>query len=304
MHATHPGVTFDPVTAIHNHCNTVSIEYFSCERRWFPPPALFQTIHSMKSICSLLFFAAALPGYSQHTTSLVEAELAFAQQSREENTRAAFLANLDSSGVIFNNGKVLNGVRFWQQVPARGPKLLWAPSLSHTAQAGDLGFTTGPFEVRDSIGGKILGSGQFTSVWKLDVAGRWKVLADLGTVYTPNAYPTQVLTPFQEALLPDTARVDLYQLETNLNYAAILYPQSILNREGKQPVQSARAILQELTTLPANTAFTPLAAGIARSNDLGYVYGQVKAGNKTDNYLRIWGHTAKGWVVLLQVIKL
>lgn len=258
----------------------------------------------LKTFYCCLSILASVNSYCQPGMTITAAELKFAQQAREENMKAAFLSNLDSNGVVFNRGKVINGLHYWQRAPENGPRLLWLPALSLTSAKGDLGFTTGPFELRDSLAGTVLTCGQYTSVWKRNAKMEWKLLADLGTGYTPTAYPAQVLAPFQLALLPDTAMVDLYQLEANLNYAAILYPQSILSREGKQPLQSAGIVLQELTTLPANIEYMPLAAGIAQSNDLGYVYGQVKAGNKTANYVRIWVHTAKGWVVLLQAIGL
>ncbi|MBO9565376.1 MAG: hypothetical protein J7621_21545 [Niastella sp.] len=266
----------------------------------------------MKSICSLLCLAIALQGYSQSAASLVEAELAFARQSREENTRAAFLANLDSNGVIFNNGRVLNGVKFWQRAPAQGAKLLWTPSMSHTASAGDVGFTTGPYEVRDFIGGKVLGSGQFTSVWKLDGTGKWKLLADLGTSYVNNAFPGQVLTAVGELLIPATQPTSIDQLETSLLQALQAGSASVINRiatngvlnfNGRQPLQAKDSVQQALALLQ-EARFSAFASGISQSNDLGYVYGQVKKGSATANYLRVWGHTARGWVVLVQVIDL
>lgn len=261
----------------------------------------------------ILGMAASLHVSGQSTQGITAAELRFAKQAREENTRIAFLSNLDSNGVIFNRGKAMNGIKIWQRAPENGPKLLWLPALSHTSAKGDLGFTTGPFEMRDSLAGPVIAAGQYTSVWKRNAQQEWKLIADLGTGYTPTAYPAQVLAPFPASLVPDTSGIDLYNLETNLQnerkkgggeFDALFLAQSVLNKEGQLPVQSGSAIVRELTSLPANVEFTPLAAGMAQSRDFGYVYGQVKMDGKTENYLNIWGHTAKGWVVLVHVIKL
>lgn len=267
----------------------------------------------LNTFFSILGMTTSLHVSSQSTQGITAAELRFAQQAREENTKVAFLSNLDSNGVIFNKGRAMNGLKTWQRAPENGPKLLWLPALSHVSAKDDLGFTTGPFEIRDSLAGPVIGCGQYTSVWKRNAQLEWKLIADLGTGYSPTAYPSQVLAAFPASLVPDTSGIDLYNLETNLQnerkkgsdqFDALFLGQSVLNKEGKPPVQSGSSIVRELTSLPANIEFIPLAAGMAQSRDLGYVYGQVKVDGKTENYLNVWGHTAKGWVLLVHVIKL
>lgn len=266
----------------------------------------------MKKCSCLLFLTSALYGNAQQTTSILDAERAFAQQAHQENTRAAFLAHFDSSGVIFNGGQPTNAFKFWQGAPAEGPKMLWTPSLGTQSIGHDLGFTTGPFEVRDTLGGKVLGSGQFTSVWRRNANGQWKVIADIGTGYRNNAYPAQQLATQNIVLTPDPATPDIQKLEESLLQAItagggslrdLLAENSVLNMDRKQPTQLADSVVASLTRLNDAT-YHPFANGLAQRKDLAYVYGQIKKGERTGNYLRIWAHTTRGWVVLAQVIRL
>ena len=60
--------------------------------------------------------------------------------------------------------------------------------------------------------------------------------------------------------------------------------------------------------IKADFAYTPVGSGIAKSGELGYVYGQaaVKKGDKTLNgaYLRIWKLRNKKWELNLEVVSL
>lgn len=249
---------------------------------------------------------------AQRSITVRDAELSFANKAKEVNTKTAFLTYLDSSGVVFNRGRVLNGLKAWQHAPEEGPKLLWVPAMSLMSTQGDLGFTTGPFEVRLATD-SLLSCGQYTTIWKRNKSGEWKVLADLGTGYSTTAYPGQLLSEPAEQLSPADSPFDVYQMDTVLSselklvgsaaYDSRIAPYSILNKEGSQPMQLKENILHALAELSPKIEFTPIGWGVAGSRDLAYVYGQMKSGSNIENYLRIWGHTQKGWILLLQVIK-
>jgi len=54
---------------------------------------------------------------------------------------------LADDGIIFQPGPV-NGKKFWGERPARKGLLSWEPVFADVSRAGDLGYTTGPWEFR------------------------------------------------------------------------------------------------------------------------------------------------------------
>src|SRR4051812_320240 len=98
--------------------------------------------------------------------SLVEAERGFARTSVEKGTREAFLANLADDAVIFHPHPV-NGKKWWNDQPVRPGVLSWRPSFAFVSRAGDLGYTTGPWEYRGkSMEDKPVAFGYFVTIWK------------------------------------------------------------------------------------------------------------------------------------------
>src|SRR2546428_10937122 len=80
-------------------------------------------------------------------TALVEAERAFAATSVAKGPRAAFLEFLDEDSVLFRPGPE-PGKKWIEEHPAPPTLLPWEPAFADVAQAGDLGYTTGPWEIR------------------------------------------------------------------------------------------------------------------------------------------------------------
>ncbi|MGA8867685.1 MAG: DUF4440 domain-containing protein, partial [Candidatus Sulfotelmatobacter sp.] len=60
--------------------------------------------------------------------------------------------------------------------------LTWAPVGADIASSGDLGYTYGTFEFRfkDREGKSIVEHGKYTSIWKKQKDGSWKVVLDMG----------------------------------------------------------------------------------------------------------------------------
>ena len=65
--------------------------------------------------------------------------------------------------------------------------LSWAPVGADISASGDLGYTYGTYEFRsrDKEGKPHVEFGKYTSIWKLQKDGSWKVVLDMG-----NASPT------------------------------------------------------------------------------------------------------------------
>ncbi len=60
--------------------------------------------------------------------------------------------------------------------------LLWTPVGADISASGDLGYTYGNFEfhAKDKEGKPVVQHGKYTSIWKLQKDGSWKVVLDMG----------------------------------------------------------------------------------------------------------------------------
>jgi ketosteroid isomerase-like protein len=61
-------------------------------------------------------------------------------------------------------------------------RLTWEPAGGDVAASGDLGYTYGTFEFRskDKDGKPVVDHGKYTSIWKKQKDGSWKVVLDMG----------------------------------------------------------------------------------------------------------------------------
>lgn len=266
-----------------------------------------------KLLLVIMAFMIVQSIYSQAGQDVVGAEKAFAQYAITHSTRQAFLQYLDSQGVVFNRGAVRNGIELWTAAPESSIKLLWQPAFAATSATGDLGFTTGPYELRQTMEDTAVGAGHYTTIWVKNKAGEWKFLADLGTVYKHSLYNKQSLqlaptfTPAPAAdssiLLTEKKFITDHIARGSMAFREVIIPGSWFNLDRQQPLNTLPAIEQALSKIPADLVFTPIASGMAHSRDLAYVYGLVTNKERKENYLRIWAHTSSGWKLLVQVLK-
>ncbi len=138
-----------------------------------------------------LFSAAALCwwGTARGQTSnrsladaVANAERAFAE-SMAKRDLAAFASHVSNEAVFFSSPdgvQVLRGkdaiVEGWRRY-FNGPTapFSWSPATTQVLDSGTLGMTTGP--VRNEKGEV---TGRFSSVWRLEPDGKWRVVFDRG----------------------------------------------------------------------------------------------------------------------------
>ena len=251
---------------------------------------------------------------AQQADSLIAAEKAFARMAVEKTIRVAFLSNLDSNGVTFNQGKIVNGLQQFTGMKESSLKLLWQPAYACLSSSGEIGFTTGPYEVRKTMDSAVLAAGQYSSVWKKNARGEWKLLVDLGTDYKASLYNGAAGTASFTGLVPvvdtssnpwevETAFLKAYSDHGVAAFDSVIREGFWFNLQHQHPLTSKVAIRQALNSLPANLVFKPAGGGVSSARDMVYVYGEVENGGKQENYLRVWVHTAKGWMILLQVLR-
>jgi ketosteroid isomerase-like protein len=65
--------------------------------------------------------------------------------------------------------------------------LEWTPVYADMAASGDLGYTYGTyvFTTKDKTGKTVEEHGKYTSIWKKQKDGKWKVVLDMGNANTP-----------------------------------------------------------------------------------------------------------------------
>lgn len=61
-------------------------------------------------------------------------------------------------------------------------QLIWTPVGGDISASADLGYTYGNYEFhsKDKQGKEVIQYGKYTSIWKLQKDGRWKVVLDMG----------------------------------------------------------------------------------------------------------------------------
>jgi ketosteroid isomerase-like protein len=262
-------------------------------------------------------------------TSLVEAERSFAAASLAKGTRAAFLDFLAEDSILFRPGPV-PGKKWIEEHPAPPTLLTWQPTFADVAQSGDLGYTTGPWEIRP--GGpkdKPTAYGHFVSVWKRQTDGVWKVVVDLGVSHAASGENSKSLQP---AMLKsgsekarrnvniDEERSELLAFDRELAnsvsekgsaqaYLRYLADDARLYRAKTSPVVGKREIFAILSQSAGRPTLRPDKAGISNAADLGYTYGTSRsmvpgsgdAAGIASNYLHVWRRKGNRWTLVLDV---
>ncbi len=262
--------------------------------------------------------------------SLVEAERGFARASIDKGTRAAFIENLADDSILFRPRPVA-GKKWMEEHKATPGVLTWQPLFADVSSAGEMGYTTGPWEYREkSLEDQPVAHGQFVTVWKRQTNGAWKVAVDLGTSNPKPSEPApEVTSPAgnqgkkkQKDLGTDTeaGRVALVKLENDFSkhlaakttvdaFLSYLAADVRLFRTGAFPAVGREAARAMLAAKPGLLTWQPTKAEVSRSGDLGYSYGsyELKASDgkqaESGNYLRIWKRQPDGkWKVVLDLL--
>jgi len=283
-------------------------------------------VRILVAILSLSFTVSAQTPVQQ----IVQTEHAFARMAAEKNTRDAFMAYIADDGLLFRPGAV-NGKQWLLEhpVPAsnKRPLLAWQPILAVVARAGDLGFTTGPWQARDDINDeKPSAYGQFVTVWKKQPDGSWKFVVDLGISH-PQAVlgPAKPWQPTGEKIEEKVDEVDVVAARNDLLEHDRTYAKATLNeglvkafnsyaslevrlyRNGSLPSHDRTTSAAALTSTKGQVVWTPIAADASRSGDLGYTHGTYEITDETKkitergSYVRIWRGFGTYWRIVADV---
>lgn len=280
------------------------------------------------------FMRAVDPAAAAARDGLVTAERAFAARSIASGTRDAFLAYLADDAVLFIPRAAPGRPFFEQQPTTPTSRLEWAPIYAEVSGAGDLGFTTGPYEARANPAiDSVTAYGNFVSIWKRDAASSdWKVAVDLGTTNqrppaarrlraARGASVSSRSVPGNDSDTGATSGIGgraLTPLGADSIFAmraaaggtaaalALAASDVRLHRDGREPVVGRESAAESLRRAGERFAWHPAAGVEAQSADLGYTYGTfggiAPGAAEAGAYVRIWRRGSDGrWRLALDI---
>ena len=118
--------------------------------------------------------------------TLRQLEADFMKAAAEHGSQGYLSYYADDSVELPNGGPIIQGkvniakgMRFLDQ---KDNRLTWTPVGADISTSGDLGYTYGTFEFRskDKDGKLVVDTGKYTSIWKKQKDGSWKVVLDMG----------------------------------------------------------------------------------------------------------------------------
>lgn len=277
----------------------------------------------MKRILALALLFPLLPVFgaplSKPLAELVAAERKFSGTCGEKGVRDSFLEFFSDDVVTFTSG-VQKGKERLRDLPAPNPdapRLQWQPVYGDISLAGDLGYTTGPYEVTTKTGQKQYGI--FFSIWKRQ-HGAWKVVLDAGLpTPRPNVAMSrefQAAPPVRKQKLRTDSGAASDLSDVDRRFAEISEKEDLmrafsmyggeglrLHRAGSLPLMGAGQVTLYLEQHPLSYKSEPLGSDVSSSGDLGFVYGSYQSLRNPASrgfYVRVWRRNEYGeWRVAL-----
>ncbi len=137
----------------------------------------------------LLAASLAMPAVGAKQKPLKGSELLFQLEAdfakdAAQHGHEAFLTWFADDGVeLDDGGGIVNKEEMRKQPPwPEGTSLTWTPVKADMAASGDLGYTYGNYILKhkDKEGKPVTDYGKYTSIWKKQKDGSWKVVVDMG----------------------------------------------------------------------------------------------------------------------------
>jgi ketosteroid isomerase-like protein len=271
--------------------------------------------------------AAARQDRREALRSLVAAEREFCKAAVARGIRDAFIANLADDSTLFRPHAVA-GKQWMMAQPARPGLLTWEPMFADVSRAGDLGYTTGPWEFRlNGPGDKEVAHGNYVTIWKKQADAAWKAVVDFGISNPPPAHKHAGLkTPAPPDYAGKSDRVDaeseraaLIDVDRDFSessaaagavsaYDSFLSDEARVYRDKTFPMVGKKAARAALFAPSGMLTWRPAKADVSVTGDLGYTLGMAelrREGPGTieySNYVRIWKKQAGAWKVVVDVM--
>jgi ketosteroid isomerase-like protein len=127
---------------------------------------------------------AASPKATAEMLKQLEAE--FMKAAADKGSQGYLSYYADDSVEVPNGGPLIQGkaniAPGMSFLDDKNNRLLWTPVGADISASGDLGYTYGTFEFHSNNkeGKPTVDYGKYTSIWKLQKDGSWKVVLDMG----------------------------------------------------------------------------------------------------------------------------
>lgn len=141
------------------------------------------------TLTALLLLAFATTSFATKQKSAKGADLLFQLEASfaadvAKYGHAAFITYFADDGVEIVDGGGINSKDDMRKQPPwpDGTALTWMPVHADMAASGDLGYTYGNyvFTAKNKDGKLVTNYGKYTSIWKKQKDGQWKVVVDMG----------------------------------------------------------------------------------------------------------------------------
>ena len=155
---------------------------------------LFFTLLIATVVFGMIVFSAARPPASAATKAnadtLRQLESDFMKAAAEKGSTGYMSYYADDAVELPNGTDALQGkeniAKTMGFLDQKDNHLTWTPVGADMAASGDLGYTWGTYEfgATDKDGKPIVDHGKYTSIWKKQGDGKWKVVLDMGNAST------------------------------------------------------------------------------------------------------------------------
>jgi ketosteroid isomerase-like protein len=250
--------------------------------------------------------------------------------SEEKGLKEAFLTYLADDAIVFRP-KPVPGRKVYEAAADNSPALLtWEPAYAEVALEGDLGYTTGPYQLRDrGKPGDPARHGHYVSLWQKQPSGLWRVVVDAGISHPhPGFRPVEVMTRKETGRSKRPARVDkftelnlLLKVEADFStkaasegvaaaYRAFAHDDVRFYREGSPPTLGLDTLPPDGPGEPGRLTWEPMDGDVSRFGTLGFIFGtaewrsrgEAAAPSVSSSFLRIWRKTPDGqWKIALDL---
>ena len=254
--------------------------------------------------------------------AVVESERKFAHTCLEHGIRESFLQFFADDSIIFAPTPT-NGKAFYAKYQDKGRRLIWQPIFATVSNSGDLGVTTGPWELKKSATEETaLAFGQFVSIWRKQPDNSWKVIVDVGidNPQPTTATPEVQLSPPAEFVNTDAnlRRHTLEKAEKMFANALAVDAGTAISDSASEEIRVFRddsfpAMGKEAATIMLNSdhgKMTRKVSGgaMSTSDDLAFRYGSCSSerGKSTEPgyFLTIWKvDRNRNWKIILDLQK-
>ena len=144
----------------------------------------------LRLLIPTLVLELAVAGFAGKTKAgpdqLVQLEAEFMQDAAARGSQGYMSYYADDAVELPNGEHMLQGkaeiAKTMGFLDQKGNSLSWKPVHAEMATSGDLGYTNGTYEFRsnDKDGKPVVSYGKFTTIWKKQKDGSWKVAMDMG----------------------------------------------------------------------------------------------------------------------------